>query len=128
MDGSYHEVDSSEVAFKIAGSLAFRDGTVKGDPVIMEPVFKVEVTTPDEYMGDVIGDMNSRRGYIEGVEARGNLQVVTGYVPLKQMFGYATDLRSRTQGRGVYNMQFDHYEELPASITQELLKNKGLKN
>ena len=128
VDGSYHEVDSSEVAFKIAGSLAFRDGTVKGDPVIMEPVFKVEVTTPDEYMGDVIGDMNSRRGYIEGVEARGNLQVVTGYVPLKQMFGYATDLRSRTQGRGVYNMQFDHYEELPASITQELLKNKGLKN
>ena len=79
-------------------------------------------------MGDVIGDMNSRRGYIEGVEARGNLQVFTGYVPLKQMFGYATDLRSRTQGRGVYNMQFDHYEELPASITQELLKNKGLKN
>ena len=128
VDGSYHEVDSSEVAFKIAGSLAFRDGTVKGDPVIMEPVFKVEVTTPDEYMGDVIGDMNSRRGYIEGVEARGNLQVVTGYVPLKQMFGYATDLRSRTQGRGVYNMQFDHYEELPASITQELLKNKGLKS
>ena len=128
VDGSYHEVDSSEVAFKIAGSLAFRDGTVKGDPVIMEPVFKVEVTTPDEYMGDVIGDMNSRRGYIEGVEARGNLQVVTVYVPLKQMFGYATDLRSRTQGRGVYNMQFDHYEELPASITQELLKNKGLKN
>ena len=128
VDGSFHEVDSSEVAFKIAGSLAFKEGTAKGDPVIMEPVFKVEVTTPDEYMGDVIGDMNARRGYIEGVESRGNLQIVTGYVPLKQMFGYATDLRSRTQGRGVYNMQFDHYEELPASITQELLKNKGAKN
>ncbi len=126
VDGSFHEVDSSEVAFKIAGSLAFKDGTAKGDPVIMEPVFKVEVTTPEEYMGDVIGDMNARRGYVEGVEARGKLQIVTGFVPLKQMFGYATDLRSRTQGRGVYNMQFDHYEELPASITQELLKNRGV--
>ena len=125
VDGSYHEVDSSEMAFKIAGSLAFQDGAKKGKPIIMEPVFKVEVLTPDEYMGDVIGDLNSRRGYIEGVEVRGNLQAVTGFVPLKQMFGYATDLRSKTQGRGIYTMQFDHYEELPASLTQELMKGKG---
>ncbi len=126
VDGSFHEVDSSEVAFKIAGSLAFQDGTKKGKPVIMEPVFKIEVLTPDEYMGDVIGDLNSRRGYIEGVTIRGNLQAVTGFVPLKQMFGYATDLRSRTQGRGIYTMQFDHYEALPQNLTQELMKGKGL--
>lgn len=128
VDGSFHEVDSSEVAFKIAGSMAFQDGAKKGKPVIMEPVFKIEVLAPEEYLGDVIGDLNSRRGYIEGVEVRGKLQAVTGFVPLKQMFGYATDLRSKTQGRGIYTMQFDHYEELPQNLIQELLKGRGLAN
>lgn len=125
IDGSYHEVDSSEIAFKIAGSMAFRDGAKRGNPVIMEPVFKIEVITPEEYLGDVIGDLNSRRGYIEGVETRGKLHVVSGFVPLELMFGYATDLRGKTQGRGVYTMQFDHYEELPANIMQAFIKNRG---
>ena len=125
VDGSYHEVDSSEMAFKVAGSMAFRDGCAKGDPAIMEPVFRIEVLTPEDYLGDVIGDLNARRGYIEGVEARGGLQAVRGFVPLKQMFGYATDLRSKTQGRGTYTMQFDHYEELPANLAKELMKGRG---
>ena len=125
VDGSYHEVDSSEMAFKVAGSMAFRDGCAKGDPAIMEPIFKIEVLTPEDYLGDVIGDLNARRGYIEGVEVRGNLQAVRGFVPLKQMFGYATDLRSKTQGRGTYTMQFDHYEELPANLAKELMKGRG---
>lgn len=121
LDGSYHEVDSSEVAFKIAGSLAFRDGAAKASPVLLEPIFKIEVTTPDEYMGDVIGDLNSRRGHLEGIESRKGIQVIRGFVPLSQMFGYATDLRSRTQGRGIYTMQFSHYDEVPANIVKTIV-------
>ena len=125
VDGSYHEVDSSEMAFKIAGSMAFRDGCGKGDPVLQEPVFKIEVLTPEEYMGDVIGDLTARRGYIEGVEMRGGLQAIQGFVPLKQMFGYATHLRSKTQGRGTYTMQFSRYEELPPNLAASLIQKKG---
>jgi elongation factor G len=124
-DGSYHEVDSSEMAFKIAGSMAFKDGARKAGPVLLEPIMKVEVTVPEEYMGDVIGDLNGRRGHIEGLEARGNAQVIRGFVPLAEMFGYATDLRSRTQGRGVYTMQFDHYDEVPKSVAEEIQKARS---
>ncbi|MGC7871481.1 elongation factor G [Desulfosporosinus sp. SYSU MS00001] len=124
VDGSYHDVDSSEMAFKIAGSMAFKAGALKADPVIMEPVMKVEVTVPEEYMGDVIGDISSRRGRIEGMEARGNSQVVRGFVPLAEMFGYSTDLRSATQGRGVYVMQFDHYEEVPKTIADGIIAKR----
>lgn len=123
-DGSYHDVDSSEMAFKIAGSMAFKSGALKADPVIIEPVMKVEVTVPEEYMGDVIGDISSRRGRIEGMEARGNSQVVRGFVPLAEMFGYSTDLRSATQGRGVYVMQFDHYEEVPKNIADGIIAKR----
>ncbi|MHB1653533.1 MAG: elongation factor G [Desulfitobacteriaceae bacterium] len=123
-DGSYHDVDSSEMAFKIAGSMAFKAAAVKADPAILEPVMKVEVTVPEEYMGDVIGDMNSRRGRIEGMEARAGAQVVRGFVPLSEMFGYATDLRSSTQGRGVYVMQFDHYEDVPKSIMEGIIAKR----
>ncbi|MDO4552731.1 MAG: elongation factor G [Bacillota bacterium] len=121
-DGSFHEVDSSEMAFKIAGSMAFREAAKKGEPMLLEPVFKVEVTAPEEYMGDVIGDLSSRRGKIEGTENRAGAAVVRGYVPLAEMFGYATDLRSATQGRGVYVMQFDHFEKLPASLLDKINK------
>ncbi len=125
-DGSYHDVDSSEMAFKIAGSMAFKAGAVKAGPVILEPIMKVEVTVPEEYMGDIMGDINSRRGRVEGMEARGNAQVIRGYVPLAEMFGYSTNLRSRTQGRGTYSMEFNSYEEVPKSIAQEIIsKNKG---
>ncbi|AFM39553.1 translation elongation factor 2 (EF-2/EF-G) [Desulfosporosinus acidiphilus SJ4] len=124
VDGSYHDVDSSEMAFKIAGSMAFKAGTAKADPVILEPVMKVEVTVPEEYMGDVIGDISSRRGRIEGMEARGNSQVVRGFVPLAEMFGYSTDLRSATQGRGVYVMQFDHYEDVPKTIADGIIAKR----
>ena len=120
-DGSYHEVDSSEMAFHIAGSLAFKEAMKKGDAVLLEPIMKVEVTMPEEYMGDVIGDMNSRRGRIEGMEDVGGGKIVTGYVPLAEMFGYATDLRSRTQGRGNYSMFFERYERVPASIQEKVL-------
>lgn len=123
-DGSYHDVDSSEMAFKIAGSMAFKEGTKKANPVILEPVMKVEVTVPEEYMGDIIGDINSRRGRIEGMEARGNSQVVRGFVPLSEMFGYATDLRSRTQGRGQYVMQMSHYEEVPKNIAEGIISKR----
>ncbi|MZP30250.1 elongation factor G [Heliobacterium undosum] len=124
--GSYHDVDSSEMAFKIAGSMAFKEGAAKAKPVILEPVMKVEVTVPEEYMGDVIGDINSRRGRIEGMEARGNTQVVRGFVPLSEMFGYATDLRSRTQGRGQYVMMYSHNEEVPRNIAEGIIaKRKG---
>ncbi|KJS49200.1 MAG: elongation factor G [Peptococcaceae bacterium BRH_c23] len=123
-DGSYHDVDSSEMAFKIAGSMAFKAGALKADPAIIEPVMKVEVTVPEEYMGDVIGDISSRRGRIEGMEARGNTQVVRGFVPLSEMFGYSTDLRSATQGRGVYVMQFDHYEEVPKGIADGIIAKR----
>ncbi|QQT90755.1 elongation factor G [Peptoniphilus harei] len=123
-DGSYHEVDSSEMAFKIAGSMAVRDALAKADPVLLEPMMKVEVTTPEEYMGDVIGDINSRRGRMEGMELVAGAQIVTAYVPLAEMFGYATTLRSNTQGRANYSMQFDHYEEVPASIAEEVVGDK----
>ena len=124
-DGSYHEVDSSEMAFKIAGSMAIRDALAKADPVLLEPTMKVEVTTPEEYMGDVIGDINSRRGRMEGMELVAGAQIVTAYVPLAEMFGYATSLRSNTQGRANYSMQFDHYEEVPASIAEEVVGDKN---
>ncbi|TCS80018.1 elongation factor G [Pectinatus cerevisiiphilus] len=125
-DGSYHEVDSSEMAFKIAGSMAFKNGAQKADPVLLEPYVKVEVTVPEDYMGDVIGDLNSRRGRIEGMEPRNGVQVINGTVPLSEMFGYATDLRSRTQGRGNYSMEVSHYEEVPRNISDAIVsKNKG---
>ena len=120
-DGSYHDVDSSEMAFKIAGSMAFKNAMAKADPVLLEPVMKVEVTVPEEYMGDVIGDLNSRRGRIEGMEARAGAQVIRSMVPLSEMFGYATTLRSKTQGRGVYTMEFDHNEEVPKSIQEQVI-------
>ncbi|RVU53863.1 elongation factor G [Anaerosphaera multitolerans] len=123
-DGSFHDVDSSEMAFKIAGSMAIRDALTKGDPVLLEPVEKVEITTPEEYMGDVIGDINSRRGRMEGMELIGGAQIVTCFVPLGEMFGYATSLRSNTQGRANYSMQFDHYEQVPKNIAEEVLGDK----
>ena len=119
-DGSYHDVDSSEMAFKIAGSMAFKEALSKADPCLLEPMMKVEVIIPEQYMGDVIGDISSRRGRIEGMEARMGEQTVHAYVPLSEMFGYATDLRSRTQGRGLFTMQFDHYEEVPKSIAEKV--------
>ena len=122
-DGSFHEVDSSEMAFKMAGSMAFKEGVQKGSPVLLEPIMKVEVVVPDEYLGDVIGQLNSRRGSIQGLEVRpGNAQAVRAFVPLGEMFGYATDLRSATQGRGVSSMEFDHYAPVAQSVAQELLK------
>ncbi len=121
-DGSYHEVDSSEMAFKIAASMAFREAARKANPVLLEPIFKVEVTVPEEYMGDVIGDISSRRGRIEGTDMNNGAVAVRGFVPLSEMFGYATDLRSRTQGRGVYVMQFDHFEKLPDSLIETINK------
>ncbi|MFB0917829.1 MAG: elongation factor G [Clostridiaceae bacterium] len=129
VDGSSHDVDSSEMAFKIAGSMAFKTAMAKADPIILEPMMKVEVTVPEEYMGDVIGDMNSRRGRIEGMDDRAGAKVVRGFVPLSEMFGYATSLRSRTQGRGVYAMEFDHYAEAPKSVQEQIVgrraKNEG---
>lgn len=126
VDGSYHDVDSSEMAFKVAGSMAFKSGVMKAQPIILEPVMKVEVTVPEEYMGDVMGDINSRRGRIEGMEPRMGTQVIRSKVPLSEMFGYATELRSRTQGRGTYSMEFAHYEELPKSLATEIIdKQKG---
>ena len=125
-DGSYHDVDSSEIAFKIAGSMALKNGTAKAAPVLMEPIMKIEVVVMDEYMGDVIGDISSRRGRIEEMEPRGNTQVIHGYVPLAEMFGYATELRSRTQGRGTYTMQFNHYETVPQNIAEGIIaKRRG---
>lgn len=124
-DGSYHDVDSSEMAFKIAGSMGFKEGARKAQPMLLEPYMKVEVTIPEEYMGDIIGDLNSRRGRIEGMEAVSGSQVVRAQVPLSSMFGYATDMRSKTQGRGNYSMEFDHYEEVPKSIAEEVANKKG---
>ena len=125
-DGSYHDVDSSEMAFKVAASLALKEAAKKCNPVILEPIMKVEVVMPEEYLGDIMGDITSRRGRVEGMEARGNAQVVSASVPLSEMFGYATSLRSSTQGRGTYSMVFDHYEEVPKSISEEIIKkNKG---
>ncbi len=124
-DGSYHEVDSSEMAFHIAGSMAFKDAMQKADPVLLEPIMKVEVTMPEEYMGDVIGDINSRRGRIEGMDDVGNGKIVRGFVPLSEMFGYATDLRSKTQGRGNYSMFFEKYEQVPKSVQEKVLSAKS---
>ena len=126
VDGSYHEVDSSEMAFKVAGSMAFKEAAAKANAVLLEPVFKLEVVVPEEYMGDVIGDINSRRGRLEGMEAEKGMQTIRGFVPLSEMFGYATDLRSKTQGRGTYVMQFAHYEEVPKNIAETVIeKYKG---
>ena len=124
-DGSYHEVDSSEMAFHIAGSLAFKDAMNKGDAVLLEPIMKVEVNTPEEYMGDVIGDINARRGRIEGMEDIGGGRMIKGFVPLSEMFGYATDLRSKTQGRGNYSMFFERYERVPKSVQDKIINVKG---
>ena len=125
-DGSYHDVDSSEMAYKIAGSMAFKDAMKKGEPVLLEPIMKVDVTVPEDYMGDVIGDINSRRGRIEGMEARGNAQVIHSYVPLAEMFGYATDLRSKTQGRGVFAMEVHHFDPVPKAIQDKLASGKDV--
>lgn len=124
-DGSYHEVDSSEMAFKIAASMAFKEGCRKADPVLLEPYMRVDVIVPEEYMGDVMGDLNSRRGRIQGMEARAGAQAITAFVPLSEMFGYATELRSRTQGRGQYSMQPSHYEEVPKSIQDTIISAKS---
>ena len=125
-DGSYHDVDSSEMAFKIAASLALKEAAKVADPVILEPMMKVEILMPEEYMGDIMGDVTARRGRVDGMEPRGNAQMVRAFVPLSEMFGYATSLRSNTQGRGTYTMYFDHYEEVPKSISEEIIKkNKG---
>src|SRR5881275_2054072 len=125
VDGSYHEVDSSEMAFKIAGSMAFKNAMQRAKPKLLEPVMAVEVVTPEEYLGDVMGDLNSRRGRVEGLEPRGNAQAIRARVPLATMFGYATDLRSTTQGRATFTMQFDRYEEVPQSIAAELVDSDG---
>jgi elongation factor G len=119
--GSYHDVDSSEMAFKIAGSMCFKKAAKVAQPVLLEPIMAVEVVTPDDYMGEVIGDLNSRRGRMEGMEQRGNSQVIRAQVPLAEMFGYATDLRSRTQGRATYTMQFNSYQEVPESVSREIV-------
>ncbi|MEM1334023.1 MAG: elongation factor G, partial [Actinomycetota bacterium] len=122
VDGQYHDVDSSEMAFKLAGQQAFRKAAEMAKPVLLEPIMAVEVVTPEEYMGDVLGDLSSRRGRVGGMEARGNTQVVNAEVPLSEMFGYSTDLRSRTQGRATYTMQFDKYQEVPSNIAEEIVK------
>jgi len=119
--GSYHDVDSSEMAFKIAGSLAVKKAARQARPVLLEPIMSVEVVTPEDYMGEVIGDLSSRRGRIEGMEARGNTQVIRAQVPLSEMFGYSTDLRSRTQGRATYTMQFHSYQQVPETIAKEIV-------
>jgi elongation factor G len=124
-DGSYHDVDSSEMAFKVAGSMAFREAARRAKPVLLEPIMAVEVVTPEEFMGDVIGDLNRRRGRIEGMEPRGNAQVIRAHVPLAEMFGYATDLRSATQGRATYTMQFDKYSEVPSALSEEITEHRG---
>jgi len=124
-DGSYHDVDSSEMAFKVAGSMALREAARRAKPVLLEPIMAVEVVTPEEFMGDVIGDLNRRRGRIEGMEPRGNAQVIRAHVPLAEMFGYATDLRSATQGRATYTMQFDSYNEVPSALSEEITEHRG---
>ena len=128
IEGSYHEVDSSEMAFKIAGSMAFKEAMKKADPMLLEPIMKVVVTTPEEYMGDVMGDLNSRRGRIEGMEARSGGQVITTHVPLSEMFGYATTLRSRSQGRATFSMEFDNYQEVPRSVQERIIEGKKSKD
>ncbi len=120
-DGSYHDVDSSEMAFKVAGSLAIQDAVKRAKPVLLEPIMAVEVVVPEQYMGDVIGDLNSRRGHIEGMQLRGTTQIIKSMVPLSEMFGYATELRSRTQGRGSFTMHFGKYEEVPGGLAEEIV-------
>ena len=127
-DGSYHEVDSSEMAFKIAASMAFKEGMRKADPVIKEPIMLVNVIMPDEYLGDVMGDLNSRRGMIQKMEAVTGAQRITAHVPHSQMFGYATELRSRTQGRGQYSMEPSHYAEVPRSIQEKIMNDRSKNN
>ncbi len=127
-DGSYHEVDSSEMAFKIAGSLAFKEAMKTANPVILEPIMKVEIITPDDYFGDLMGNVSSRRGNIQGTEDRNGAKVIDAHIPLSEMFGYATDLRSRTQGRGQYSMQFDHYAEVPRNIAEKIIGERAVKN
>ena len=128
VDGSYHDVDSSEMAFKIAGSMAFKEGCRQAKSVILEPIMRVEITVPEEYMGDVIGDVNSRRGKMEGMEARSGMQIIRAFIPLAEMFGYATDLRSKTQGRGTYAMEPSHYEEVPRSILETIVAARAKKD
>jgi elongation factor G len=123
-DGKYHDTDSSEIAFKVAGSLALKEAARRAKPVLLEPVMAVEVTTPDEFLGTVIGDLSSRRGRVEAQEPRGNAIAVAASVPLSAMFGYATDLRSNTQGRANYSMQFDRYDEVPGSIAEEIVEGR----
>jgi elongation factor G len=120
-DGSYHEVDSSEMAFKIAGSMGFREAAKRANPVLLEPIMGVEVVTPEEHLGDVIGNLSSRRGKVQNIERRGNAQIIRAQVPLSEMFGYATDLRSMTQGRATYTMQLSHYEEVPKGVSEEIV-------
>ena len=127
IDGSYHEVDSSEMAFHIAGSLSFKEGAKKAHPVILEPIMKVEVTTPDQYLGDVMGGITSRRGILQGMENVNGNQEITAFVPLAEMFGYVTDLRSSTQGRGTFVMEFDHYSEVPKSIAEKIIGERAKK-
>lgn len=121
LDGSYHDVDSSEMAYKIAGSMGFRAAVAKAKPILLEPAMKVEITTPDEYLGDVMGDVSSRRGKIDGMNPKNGVHILDAFIPLAEMFGYATDLRSKTQGRATYSMQFDHYEQVPNSISEEVI-------
>jgi elongation factor G len=125
IDGSYHDVDSSEMAFKIAGSMALQEGARKASPALLEPVMAVEVTTPEDFLGDVIGDLSRRRGKVQGQEQRGTALVVDAFVPLSEMFGYSTDLRSATQGRANYSMQFERYEEVPGSIAEEISESRS---
>jgi elongation factor G len=126
VDGSFHEVDSSEMAFKIAGSMALQEGVRKGKPVILEPIMKVEVTTPEEFMGDVMGDLNSKRGRIQKMDERSGVKIVDAFVPLSEMFGYSTSLRSMTQGRAAYAMEFDHYEDVPNNVAEEIKAKRGM--
>ena len=128
IDGSYHEVDSSEMAFKIAGSMAFKEGMRKADPVIMEPIMRVEIDLPEEYLGDVMGNVSSRRGNLLGMESINGSQQIRAEIPLSEMFGYATDLRSRTQGRGNYTMTFDHYSEVPRNISEKIIGDRAKKD
>ena len=125
VDGSYHDVDSSEMAFKIAGSMAVQEAARRAKPVLLEPVMAVEVVTPEEFLGDVIGDLSRRRGKVQGQEPRGNAVAIQAFVPLGEMFGYATDLRSSTQGRATYTMQFERYEEVPASIAEQIVEHRS---
>jgi elongation factor G len=127
VDGSYHDVDSSEMAFKIAGSMAIKQGAIKASPVLLEPMMEVEVEVPENFLGDVMGDLNSRRGQIEGMGSDAGIAKVNAKVPLAEMFGYATDIRSKTQGRGIFTMEFSHYEEVPRNVAETIIaKNKGL--